>query len=190
MLDNVDSINIDYLEQRRFDNFEEFILSAPPLQYIQLSRHNCYDNHITSLSITSGVDIKFSANDTLIKNFYSQVKECDANNLSNDDLVKFVKNACNTYNETKSTNNKSMQYLHALKILMNFDFTAIDQRHSNFKDKLKSIYESQEVKLEIYHLQLVYVIMTNILQKHMLLLLQIKFGKITIRLTKNQLKCL
>ncbi|WP_342268317.1 hypothetical protein [Candidatus Tisiphia endosymbiont of Empis tessellata] len=48
-LDNVDSINIDYLEQRRFDNFEEFILSAPPLQYIQLSRHNCYDNHITSL---------------------------------------------------------------------------------------------------------------------------------------------
>ncbi|MDR0774348.1 MAG: hypothetical protein LBE72_03440 [Rickettsia sp.] len=66
MLDNVDSINIDYLEQRRFDNFEECILSAPPLQYIQLSRHNCYDNHITSLSITSGVDIKFSANDTLI----------------------------------------------------------------------------------------------------------------------------
>lgn len=139
MLDNVDSIKIDYLNKDDFDDFKEFILSTPPLQYIQLDCHNCYDNHITSLSITSGVEIKFSANDTLIKNFYSQVKDCDANNLSNDDLAKFVKNACNTYNETKSTNNKSMQYLHTLKILINFDFTAIDQLHSNLKDKLKSI---------------------------------------------------
>lgn len=70
----------------------------------------------------------------MIKNFYSQVKDCDTNNLSNDDLAKFVKNACNTYNETKSTDNKSMQYLHALKILTNFDFTTIDQRHSNLKE--------------------------------------------------------
>lgn len=46
-----------------------------------------------------------------------------------------------------------MQYLHALKKLTNFDCTAIDQQHSNLKDKLKSIYESQEVKSEIYHLQ-------------------------------------
>lgn len=119
-------------------------------KYIQLGRHNCHDNHITSLSITSGVEIKFNAKfsvtDTLIKNFHSQVKDCDTNNLSNDDLAKFVKNACNTYNEAKSTNDKSMQYFHALKILTNFDFTAIAQRHSNLKDKLKSIYESQEVK--------------------------------------------
>jgi hypothetical protein len=49
MLDNVDSIKINYLDKHHFDDFEEFILSAPPLQYIQLSRHNCYDNHITSL---------------------------------------------------------------------------------------------------------------------------------------------
>lgn len=113
--------------------------------------HNYTENELIFLDIKTGIDIKEcdSREKILIKTLYEQIQEKNIDNITTEDLISFVNNA---RNEAKSSDDMPMQYIHALRVLVNFNFKLFDEKYSILVDKFKELYAMQTVHSEIYHL--------------------------------------
>ncbi|BFD46287.1 MAG: hypothetical protein DMENIID0002_09330 [Rickettsia endosymbiont of Sergentomyia squamirostris] len=86
----------------------------------------------------------------LIKALYDQIKEKNVNNLTQEELDQFVKNACH---EAKSTEGFPVNHIQALRILSKVDFSEINENYSCINESLTKLYLKQQITFEHYHLQ-------------------------------------
>ncbi|XLM34408.1 MAG: hypothetical protein QFX12_03285 [Rickettsia africae] len=112
-------------------------------------------NEILSLRLKTGIDINNSTyiddanyrKELLLKKFLEEFKKNDFNEQE-EQLNKFIKVACK---EAKAPDNIDIQYMQALRIFSEFDFSKIDEKYSNLQHLFTKLYKAQEVKSEIYH---------------------------------------
>lgn len=100
--------------------------------------------------LSSYIPEKNSQRKLLIKALYNQIKEKNVNNLTQEELDQFVKNACH---EAKSTESFPVNHIQALRILSKFDFSEINENYSCINESLTKLYLKQQITFEHYHLQ-------------------------------------
>lgn len=111
-------------------------------------------NEILALRLKTAIDINSTYIDdtnyrkeTLLKKFLEEFKKNDFNE-EEEQLNKFIKVACK---EAKTPDNIDMQFMQALRIFSEFDFSKIDEKYSDLQHRFTKLYKAQEVKSEIYH---------------------------------------